>query len=175
MSGGNEFNEAALWRRWRDGQAEAGRAAVEPDALILAAYAEHRLGRRGTDPETDPAVAAVEAWLVDNPDALDDILAARSTADPPAPVALVARVQGLIVRPDGNIVPLRPTRGGWRHAATLSGIAASMIAAIIVGFSLGTDDVVDLSGFGQDQTVIEQPALIGLPGSILTDDEDAGI
>ncbi len=37
----------------------------------------------------------------------------------------------------------------------------------IVGFSLGTDDVVDLSGFGQDQTVIEQQALIGLPGSIL--------
>ncbi len=102
MSGGNEFNEAALWRRWRDGQAEAGKAAAEPDALILAAYAEHRLGRRGTDPETDPAIAAVEAWLVDNPDALDDILAARSTADPPAPVALVARVQGLIGRPDGN-------------------------------------------------------------------------
>lgn len=176
MSGGNEFNEAALWRRWRDGEAEAGRAAAEPDALALAAYAEHRLGRPGTDPETDPAIAAVEAWLVDHPEALDDILAARSTVDPPASESLVARAQGLVVRPDGNVVPLRRASGDWRHTATLSGIAASLIAAVLVGFSLGTDDVVDLSGLGLNQTVVEQQALIGSPGSILvTDDEDGGI
>ncbi len=176
MSGGNEFNEAALWRRWRDGEAEAGRAAAEPDALTLATYAERRLSRPGVDPETEPTVAAVEMWLVDHAEALDDIFAARSMADLPAPTVLIARAQALVAQPEGNVVPLRRSQGDWRHAVTLSGIAASMIAAVLVGFSLGTDDVVDLSGFGPNQTIVEQQALIGSPGSILvSDDEDTGI
>lgn len=175
MSGGNEFTEAALWRRWRGGEAEAGDAAAEPDALILAAYAEHRLGRAGSDPENDPAIAAVDAWLVDHPEALDDILASRAATDQPASAAQVARAQDLITRPQGNIVSMRRT-GTWIHAAAWSGIAASMIAAVLVGFSLGTDDVIDLSGFGQGSTVVEQQALIGSSGTILsTDDEDTGI
>lgn len=172
MSGGNEFNDAALWRRWREGLAEAGETAAEPDALILAAYAEHRLGRLGIDPEHDPAIAAVEAWLVEHPEALDDVLATQDLADPPAAESLVARAQDLIIAPRGNVVPLQRA-SGWRYAA-LSGIAASLIAAVLIGFSLGSSDVVDLSG--PAQTAAVEQGLIGSPGTILSpDDEDIGI
>jgi hypothetical protein len=174
MSEGNEFNEAATWRRWRDGRAVAGDAAAEPDALILAAYAENRLGRPGIDPETDPAIAAVEAWLAEHPEALDDIAAARAGAESLADEASIARAQALIAEPGGNVVTLRPARALWHSAVAWSGIAASMVAAILIGFSLGSNDVVDLSVTGQNPAV--EQALIGSPGTILTtDDEDFGI
>lgn len=175
MSGGNEFNDAALWRRWREGQAEAGDAAAEPDTLILAAYAEHRLSRPGIDPENDSAIAAVEAWLVDHPEALDDTLVSRAAADAPAPAALVARAQALIAKPHDNVVPIRRF-GTWLHAAAWSGVAASMIAAVLIGFSLGNDNIIDFPGFGQNTTSVDQSGLIGAPGTILSaDDEDTGI
>jgi hypothetical protein len=172
MSGGNDITEAVLWRRWREGA--AGRAAAEPDASLLAAYAENRLGRPGIDPETDPAVTAIEDWLADHPEALDDVVAARGAVDGSADVTMVARAQALVAAPEGNIVPLRRKQSDWRNAMAWSGIAASLLAAILIGFSLGTDDMVDLSGNSQN-LAIEQ-VLIGSPGGILApDDEDTGI
>jgi len=175
MSGGNEFTEAAIWRRWRDGQAEAGRTAAEPDALTLAAYAAGRL--RLGDPETDPALAAIEAWLAEHPDSLDDIVAARAARDDgifdDAAAATIARAQSLIVQPQANIVPLR--RAGWRGAVAWSGIAASLIAASLVGFSIGTDDGLATGGSSQGQVQLLEQALIGPSAPILTaDDEDSG-
>jgi hypothetical protein len=174
MSGGNDITDAALWRRWRGGESAAGRAAGEPDASLLAAYAENRLGRPGLDPEDDPAIAAIEAWLADHPEAFDDLLAARTAVDGTADAMLVDRAQALIAAPHGNIVPLRRAGSDWRNSVAWSGIAASLVAAVLIGFSLGTDDIVDLSGSGQNPAV--EQALIGSPGSILAaDDEDTGI
>ena len=174
MSGGNEFNEAPLWRRWREGQAEAGDAAAEPDALTLAAYAEGRLGRQDGDPETDPAVAAVEAWLAEHPEALTDLAAARLALDEIADPALIARASALIAQPHGNVVTLRQARRPmWQDAMAWSGIAATLLAAVLIGFQLGNDNVVDLS----DSSVsVEQQAPIGSPNAFFaTDDEDGGI
>jgi hypothetical protein len=173
MSGGNEFNEAASWRRWRDSKAVAGDAAAEPDALTLAAYAENRLGRPGADPETDPVIAAVEAWLVDHPEALDDIVTARAGAEDAASDPLIARAQALIARPEGNVAVLRP-RPAWRNAVAWSSVAASLVAAVLIGFQLGNDDVVDLTDTSQNPAV--EQVLIGSPGVILAgDDEDTGL
>jgi hypothetical protein len=174
MSGGNEFNEAALWRRWREGETASGDAGAEPDALVLAAYAEHRLGRPGTDPEADPVIAAVEAWFVDCPTALDDVVAARSPITGPASETVVARAQSLIAQPDEKVRPLMSARPSWRSAAAWSGIAASMIVAVLIGFQLGRYNVMDLPDSAQNP--IAEQALIGTPGTILaTDDEDTGI
>jgi len=173
MPGGNEFSDAALWRRWREGEAAP---AAEPDALTLAAYAENRLGRAGRDPEDDPAVAAVEAWLVDRPEALDDVAAVRSPQAGSASEALIARAQSLIARPDANVRPFVPVRvKDWRSAAAWSGIAASMIVAVLIGFQLGRFNFMDFPGSGQSPIAQQQP-IIGTPGTILVaDDEDTGI
>jgi hypothetical protein len=174
MSGGREFNDAALWRRWCEGRAAPGDAAAEPDALILAAYAENRLGRPGIDPEHDPAIAAVEAWLVECPAVLDDVVAARSPIAGAASEAVVARAQSLIARRDANVRPLITARPSWRTAAAWSGIAASMIVAVLIGFQLGRSNIIELPDASQNLTV--EPVLIGTPGTILaTDDEDTGI
>jgi len=178
MSGGSEFQDAALYRRWRDGRAVAGETAAEPDAMVLAAYADGRLSRPGSDPETDPAIAAVEAWLLDRDEALDDIAAARLAAvtETDADSALIARAQALVARPAGNIVPLRhPARpAAWRSAMAWSGIAASLVAAVLIGFSFGANEAVDLSDGGQPPAL--EQALTGPASLILTpDDEDAGI
>ena len=55
----------------------SGASEPNPDALPLAAYAENRLGRAGTDPETDSEISAIEAWLRDHSEAVADIVAAR--------------------------------------------------------------------------------------------------
>jgi hypothetical protein len=173
MSGGREFNEAALWRRWRDGTADAAGAAAEPDALSLAAYAERRLGRPDHDPEADPAIAAVELWLAQNPEFLADIEAARSPSEGLADPGPIARAEALVARPGGNVVGLPPRRD-WRHTMAWGGIAASLAAAIVLGFSLGNNNVVELSDLGPAQ-VLEQP-LIGAQSSFLAaDDEESGI
>ena len=174
MSGGKEFIDAALWRRWREEADPVGEPEAEPDALALAAYADRRLGRPGADPETDPAIAGVEAWLALHPDAFDDILAARSMVGGAAPADLIDRAQALIARPEANIVALRPAGDGWRRAVAWSGIAASMIAAVLVGFTLGTSDVIGTADTAQNQGL--EQALIGSPtATILSpDDEENG-
>jgi anti-sigma factor RsiW len=138
----DEADEAGLWRRWRMAAGD-GLAGGEPDALTLAAYAEDRL-----DAET---VAAVEAWLADDPQATQDVLAARRVRDealPAAPEAIVARAAALL---GGGAEVLafrraaaRPWR--WRGAVGWSAMAASLLVACLAGFATGNDTYATLSG-----------------------------
>src|SRR5581483_6567675 len=59
---------ARLWARYRAGLPPA----AAPDALLLAAYAENRLGEAET--------ARVERWLARHPEQIAHVLAARAAA-----------------------------------------------------------------------------------------------
>lgn len=134
--------QAALWRRWRRGaSASGGAAGAEPDELTLAAYAEDRLS-----PEE---VEAVEDWLASNPHAGEDIAAARLAASavalPAASESVIARAAALV---GGNVVPF-PQRGApprWRRTAAWSAMAASIVAASLVGFATGNSTYMTLAG-----------------------------
>ena len=177
MTGGIDRDEAALWRRWRDGMAEAGEPpTVEPDPLLLAAYAERRPGRPGGDPDG----SGVEAWIAERPDRLADIIAARRAATapeaPPAAPRVIARARSLIAAPDAKIVPFRPipSAPAWRSAFAWSGIAASLAIACLMGFSIGSSDMLGLAGSGQTQTLEQE--FIGSQTPILdSGDLDSGI
>ena len=82
-----------------------------------------------------------------HPDLLADLAATRSGDDEIADAAIVARASALIARPAGNVsaLPLRATRPVWQDAMAWSGIAATLLAAVLIGFQLGNDNVVDLS------------------------------
>jgi len=69
---GVEAQDRRLWHRWRV-LGEKSRVA-EPDVMLLAAYAEGRL--------TEAEAESVEAWLAATPEALSDLVAARSTDQP---------------------------------------------------------------------------------------------
>ena len=74
----NSPEETALWQRWRLlARAPAGEP---PDALMLAAYAEGRLG--------PTEMEAVEEWLCADADLAADIAIARSAGDRPPPGSL---------------------------------------------------------------------------------------
>src|SRR5215472_18687364 len=107
--------EHALWRHWRAAVVNAaGEAAPAPDALLLAAYAEHRL--------SEVVAEEVEAWLALHPEAIEDVLAAAdSKVDVLAAVseAAVARATALVPAPDAKVLPFRrPARPQvmWRIA-----------------------------------------------------------
>ncbi|MGH6988944.1 MAG: hypothetical protein ACREFD_18865 [Stellaceae bacterium] len=176
MSGGIERDEAALWRRWRDGTEAATEPAAEPDAMLLAAYAEGRRSRPGGDPESDPEIVQVEAWLADHPERLVDIVAARQQQEATASEKAVARAAALITAPGGNVVSLRSGRpaSAWREAFTWSGLAASLVVACLMGFSVGSSNLIDLAGPSQTQTLVQE--FIGVQTPILDiGDLDNGI
>jgi hypothetical protein len=181
MTGGIERDEAALWRRWRDGMAEAGEPpTVEPDPMLLAAYAERRPARPGGDPDEGGDSNGVEAWIAEGSDRLADIIAARRAATapeaPPAAPSVIARARSLIAIPDGKIVPFRPTRStpAWRSAFAWSGIAASLAIACLMGFSIGSSDMFGLAVASQPQTLEQE--FIGSQTPILdSGDLDSGI
>src|SRR5579885_1705321 len=129
----------ALWRRWRSRTPALARDGGDK-ALLLAAYLDGRL--RGAKAE------AVEDWLVDHPEALDDMIAARALQRAPlpeAPEAMIARAQALIARPNGSVVPLAPAaQRGWRSAAAWSGVAAGLLATSLIGFTLGSSAYLDV-------------------------------
>jgi hypothetical protein len=136
--------QAALWRRWRRAaSAWGGAAGPEPDELMLAAYAEDRLS---------PAeIEAVEDWLALNPHAAEDIVAARrlsGAALPPATDAVVARATALV----GGGAAILPFRQGaaaqprWRRTAAWGAVAASIVAASLVGFATGNSTYMTLAG-----------------------------
>jgi hypothetical protein len=137
--------DAALWRRWRALAPDAAGAKAAPDPLLLAAYAEGRLG------EAEAEVA--ELWLAAAPEALADVAAARAAIDAAgeqAPDAVIARAQSLIAASGPNVVPLvsrrvTPQLGRWRVAMAWGGIAASVLATSLVGFALGNDTYVSLT------------------------------
>lgn len=133
---GDETEERALWRRWR--QVAAGNAAT-PDALDLAAYAEGRL---------DEAEAmAIETWLAAHPEILADVQMARVLAPAPSDTshaAIVAKACALVTGSrltpaNSNVVPLHRGMAAWRSALAWSSVAASLVAASLVGFTMGSE------------------------------------
>ena len=142
---GVETTDRRLWQRW---QARGEKSLVaEPDALLLAVYAEGRLSEAEAEP--------VEAWLAATPDALSDLLAARATDEHQPHVdrrilsAACALVPG-VAQPSATILPFRaPSSRGvpqWRTALAWSSIAASLLCASLIGFSLGSDAYMNLAG-----------------------------
>jgi anti-sigma factor RsiW len=133
------LSDDAVWRR------SLAIDAVEDEAeryLDLAGFADGRL-----DPDERERVAE---WLARNPEAAADIAAARALATAgeheAAPEPVVARAAALAcsTMPDaGNIVPLRATPRAARPlfpAITQWGsLAAAMVLASWLGFSLGSD------------------------------------
>src|SRR5260221_11302335 len=98
-------DEAALWRRWRSASALVD-AGVEPDALLLAAYAEDRL--------PDEAADAIENWLAVHPDMVSDVLAGRRTArtESPAPSPPVwGRASALVPAGERQVTRFRRPAG----------------------------------------------------------------
>jgi anti-sigma factor RsiW len=144
---GAEAQDRRLWQRWQ-ALGEKSRVA-EPDAMQIAAYAEGRL----TEAEAEP----VEAWLAATPWALRDVVAARSTYQHP-PRAIYERIldkASTLVPSDAapaapQILPFRPKLQPrlpqWRTALAWSSVAASLLCASLVGFSMGSDAYASLSG-----------------------------
>lgn len=148
MAGLGDSEERALWRQW----ATSGGAEVPaPSALELAAYAEGRLNETAAEP--------VERWLAAHPaglsDLLGDIAAARratpeAEAMPLATAAMIAKAAALVNDAHDNVVPLRRAVPSWRNTLAWSSVAASLIAASLVGFVMGGDAYQNLS---RSQTV----------------------
>ncbi|HUZ75260.1 MAG TPA: hypothetical protein VMU87_19930 [Stellaceae bacterium] len=138
-----ESGAAALWRRWCSQRQTAPRNGAAPGALWLAAYADGRLD--------ETAIEAVEAWLADDPAALDDLIAARTALRakfPAAPEAAIARAAALVGHADATVVPFRPRavqHRAWRTAFAWSGIAASLLVTSLFGFTLGSNAYLDLT------------------------------
>ncbi|HVA14846.1 MAG TPA: hypothetical protein VNF99_16490 [Stellaceae bacterium] len=141
---GAEATDRRLWQRW---QALGGASrAAEPDALSLAAYAEGRL--------TEAEAEAVETWLAAAPEALADIVAARAINQRPPRLVyrhVIANACNLVPgaaapRPSAKIVPFGRRMPQWRTALAWSSVAASLIGASMVGFSMGSDVYANLSG-----------------------------
>jgi len=164
-------DEARLWRRWRAAAGDPLAADAEPDALLLAAYAENRLA-----PE---AAEAVEDWLAANPQIFQDILAARRIGEgslPVAPEAVVARAAALVGADDAKVLAFRrpaarPQR--WRGAVSWGAMAASLLVASLAGFAMGDDTYVTLSAessLSLSQELLDPPS--GLFNGI---DEDLSI
>jgi len=134
---GEQPDGASLWRQWRPlAQAAPGLDAPEI-AMALASYAEGRLN--------EVEAELIESWLVDHPEALADLIAARSAETEPAsaaPEAVVARAAALIATPDGNVLAFHGSAvhsAGWRRAAAWSGLAASLLVTSLFGFAFGNN------------------------------------
>ena len=137
-------DEGALWRRWRSAAASGAAVAIEPDAVLLAAYAEDRL------PEA--VSGAIEDWLAAHPEAVSDVLAARRAArgdNPAASAAVIARATALVAAGDAQILTFPEPAGrraSWRTAAMWSGVAASLVVTSMIGFTLGNSAYLSLAG-----------------------------
>jgi hypothetical protein len=136
-------DEAALWRRWRSASASAASIAFEPDAVLLAAYAEDRLPEAMRE--------TIENWLAAHPEIVSDILAARRAAraeGSAASEALIARAAALVSAGDAQILTFPQSTGrwaSWRTAALWSGVAASLVVTSMIGFTLGNSAYVSLA------------------------------
>jgi hypothetical protein len=161
-------DDAALWRQWRAAiGAAAGEATPAPDALLLAAYAESRLGEAEAD--------AVESWLASHPDAIEDVLnAQRSLGGGPsehAPEAALARAMALVSGSDPKILPFRrpaPRQASWRIVMARVGIAASVAAVSVLGFALGNDAYLSVLG-GEAQSSALSQDLLDPPSGLFSD------
>jgi len=157
--------ETALWRRWRAMANAAGEAAPAPDPLLLAAYAEHRLG--------ETAAEEVEAWLALHPDAIGDVLAARDsnagTVSVQPSEAVLVQATGLVPGPDPKVVPFRRSARPappWRVAVARVAVAARLLVVSLIGFTLGTDAYTSLLNGDQSATLSQD--LFDPPAGILS-------
>jgi len=137
-------DEAALWRRWRSASASDAAVAFEPDALLLAEYAEARLPEAMSE--------TVEDWLAAHPEIISDVLAARRAARGGSPAvsdAVIARATALVAAGDAQILAFPSPAGrrpSLRTAALWSGLAASLVVTSMIGFSLGNSAYLSLAG-----------------------------
>lgn len=166
---GDKAEGAALWQRWRSLSRTEPKNAADDNALLLAAYVDGRLDAASAE--------AVEEWLAEHDTALDDVIAVRALAAARidlAPDAMVARAAALVAAPDPVVVPFAAAAAQhrrWRIAAGWSGLAASVLATSLVGFSLGSSAYFDLAG----QPVVAESALHELldpPGSLFAVEEE---
>ena len=162
-------DETALWRRWRHASASAESAGAEPDEMTLAAYAEGRL---------DPAATeAVEDWLAINPQAMQDIVAARQAEAAlamAAPAAVVDRAAALVAG-GGTVLPFRRRASpDWRAAAAWAAMAASILVASLAGFEMGNSTYATLAG-GSTAVSLGQELLDPPIGLFSGADEDSNI
>lgn len=127
---------AALWRRFHTlDRIERDQAVDDAGvALDLAAYADGRL--------SEVAAGPIEAWLVAHPEALDDVIAARSTRDATVPQRIVDRAAALVTgdSSDGRIVPFHPSPAfrSWRVHVARVAVAACLLLTGLAGFTLGS-------------------------------------
>jgi anti-sigma factor RsiW len=133
---------AALWRRFR-ALDRTGTNRDEPTALELAAYAEGRLN--------EAAARRIEAWLCAHPEALDDVVAARTGEEASASRAVTERAAALVAAdPAGaEIIPFRRKATpsyAWRMHVTRAAVAASLLLTGLVGFTLGSQSYANLFG-----------------------------
>jgi anti-sigma factor RsiW len=142
-----ELPDDALWRRSRSLDAVADDAAR---FLDLAGFADGVL-----DVDDHERVAA---WVSRDPEAAEDVAAARAaaTADPmPPPETVVARALALVdAEPArrGNVVPLplHPrTMPTLRWAAGWGSLVAAMVIVGWLGFNLGMDASLSVTGVSQ--------------------------
>jgi anti-sigma factor RsiW len=157
--------DAALWRRWRS--AAGPDAPIEPDSLLLAAYADNRLEQARVD--------QVEEWLAQHPEALEDILAARRAAQSPLPQsapAAVARAAALVSPGGAQVLAFPRPAARWRSLAAWGCMAASLVMVSVIGFNLGSDVYATLSGGGTGALSQE---LLDPSGFLSNADEDSSI
>jgi anti-sigma factor RsiW len=164
----NSPDETALWQRWR--LLASLPPGDPPDTLMLAAYVEGRLG---------PAeMEAVEDWLSADADLAADVAIARDASLstlPEADAGIVARAMALVPAENGRVVPLHPSHAsrGWQVVVRWGAMAASIVVASIVGFTLGNDTYVSLAAH---QPAISAQELLDPPSGLFTGlDEDANI
>ena len=165
---GDQAGDAALWQRWRP---EARAAAGEAAALDLAAYAEGRLDEAQAEP--------VEAWLFAHPDGLVELAAVRAAAVAPLPQAteaMIARAAALIAPAAATVVPFRArriaSRPSWRMAMAWGGIAASLLATSLVGFTIGNSAYLTFVGASPPAAESTLHELLDPPSAIFGDDEE---
>jgi hypothetical protein len=159
----NRAECVALWSRWKTAHV-VGRLS-EPNPLLLAAYAEHRL-----DEDT---ATEVEAWLAANPERIEDITTAAGR-DPAAiaPARVVEKAIALVPADGAAVVPFQHPRrrvSGMRLVLAWGGMAASIAATGFVGFALGSDAYGSFMGTDQEvQTSVSQD-LFAPPTAIFSD------
>jgi anti-sigma factor RsiW len=159
---------ADLWRKARGPvRAALGDSAapdaMSPDAMTLAAYLDGALD--------EVEAAPIEAWLARDPEALDDLIAARqilAEAPGPVPAGVAARAQDIVrarvpraAVSGGSGFGLSALFGGLDgllRPAVWAGAAALLVLASVSGFELGRAGVEHLASL--DATVSQDLLLV---------------
>lgn len=123
-----------LWQRY----VATAEQAFQPDALMLAAYADRTLDQTETE--------LVEAWLARNPDQISWIIEARRANQDPAPLQTIRRARSLVsatARRDRALAAWQPLAGWCAVAAALVMICMTGLEMTFVhhGVHQQVDDV----------------------------------